>query len=55
VPSSYRAAEDQINGEDVFATLGEAKEKALAQAIPERDSWAFCVRNIREATAADAM
>lgn len=41
------AEEDEVDGETVFATLAEAKEEALAQAIPERDAWAQCVRDIR--------
>jgi len=38
------------DGEFVFRTLKEAKERALGAAIPERDAWASCVRDIREFT-----
>lgn len=38
------------DGEFVFATLQEAKARALSAAIPERDAWASCVREIRSFT-----
>lgn len=34
-------------------TIAEVKRLALARAIPERDQWARCVREIRDATEAD--
>jgi hypothetical protein len=44
------ADDNDIDGETTFATLAEAKAEALAQAIPERDAWAQCVRDIRGTT-----
>jgi hypothetical protein len=41
------------DGEFVFTTLAEARKKALAAAIPERDAWANCVRSIRRTTLDD--
>lgn len=34
----------------VHRSLAEAKRQALTEATPERDAWARCVRNIRNAT-----
>lgn len=54
----FEFTDDEVNDFDigaVFATLGEAKAWALEQAIAERDSWAQCVRTIREATTHDVL
>lgn len=51
----YEAGDDEVDGVTVFATLAEAKAEALDQAIPERDQWARCVRDIRRATKRDAL
>lgn len=39
----------------VFATLAEAKQWAIDQAVPERDQWAEAVRSARLATLNDVM
>lgn len=39
----------------VWETLAEAKRQALDEAIPERDSWAQCVRQIRGTTLDDVL
>ena len=50
-----RRVDEKPDGETVFATLGEAKAGALVQAVPERDSWADCIRRIREIRLSDVV
>jgi hypothetical protein len=47
----YTSAEP--DGEFVFTTLAQAKRRARAAAIPEREAWALCVRQIRTTTMDD--
>lgn len=41
---------EEPDGEDVHATLADAKAAAVAQAVPERDAWAEVVRSARRFT-----
>lgn len=45
-----RWTDREPDGDHVFATLQEAKERALRAATDEQKSWAKCVRDIRSFT-----
>jgi hypothetical protein len=47
---SARWTDEEPDGEFVFATLKDAKVRALSSATAERNAWATCVRNIRSFT-----
>jgi hypothetical protein len=48
-----RWTNEEPDGEFVFATLTEAKERAVRGAVSEREAWATCVRQARGLTRAD--
>jgi hypothetical protein len=50
---NVRWTDKDPDGEHVFATLEEAKARAMRAAITERDAWAQCVRDARALTTAD--